>query len=187
MSSNIIEQSNGTNQVNRPSTPKASTASSLPLIEGDDIPRVLTNSSNGENQNLAHQNVVYSNSLAKNTTDSLVSGDGVSNCIASADLWSAAYREAVEMFGKELDLADMEGKNVMQLFHELEVVGKERVHESAFLKGLNYLRAHKIYLEGFKLALDLSSPLANMEPATNAAFGVVRSVTAVSSVHDNVE
>ncbi|KAJ5804776.1 uncharacterized protein N7518_001079 [Penicillium psychrosexuale] len=150
------------------------------LQKGSDTPTVLTNTSKGETQNLASRSIVYGNSLAQNTTDLLVSSDGVSNSIASADLWSAAYREAVEMFGKELDIADMKGKNVMQLFHDLEVTGKEKVHESAFLRGLNYLRAHKIYLEGFKLALDLSSPLANMEPATNAAFGVVRSVTAIA-------
>ena len=36
-------------------------------------------------------------------------------------------------------------------------------------------------VERFKLALDLTSPLAYAEPATGAVFGVVSGVTAVGS------
>jgi hypothetical protein len=49
-----------------------------------------------------------------------------------------------------------------------------------FLRGVAYLRSIQVPLERFKLALDLASPLANLDPAASTVIGVVRSVTAVS-------
>jgi hypothetical protein len=98
----------------------------------------------------------------------------------SSDLWSAAYREAVERLGEDLDVAILQGKNAAQLFKELEAIEKDATQESAFLRGVEYLRSIQVPLERFKLALDLASPLTSIEPATSTVFGVVRSVSAVS-------
>lgn len=96
------------------------------------------------------------------------------------DLWSAAYREAVEKLGKDVDVAILKGENVAELFMQLEELDKDTVQESAFLRGVKYLHSLQVPLERFKLALDLASPLTSIEPATSAVFGVVRGVTAVS-------
>ena len=100
----------------------------------------------------------------------------------SMDLWSVAYREAVETFGEDLDVAILEGRNVGQLFKQLEEIDKQATQESAFLRGVRYLHSIQVPLDRFKLALDLASPLANFNPAANAAVGVVKGVTAVRSI-----
>ncbi|KAK9853500.1 hypothetical protein MYU51_006669 [Penicillium brevicompactum] len=84
----------------------------------------------------------------------------------STDIWSAAYREAVEM---------------------LEDLEKEAVHESAFLKGVQHLRFLKPSLDNFKVALDLASPLTNIEPTASVVFGVLRSVTAIAILLANAD
>ncbi|KAJ2890888.1 hypothetical protein MKZ38_001226 [Zalerion maritima] len=100
--------------------------------------------------------------------------------IVSSDLWSAAYREAVDNLGKDIDVAILKGDNVAQLFIQLEEIDKEATQDSAFLRGVTYLHSLQVPLERFKLAVDLVSPLANIEPATATVFGVIRSVTAIA-------
>lgn len=100
--------------------------------------------------------------------------------IVSSDLWSAAYREAVESFGKDVDAAILVGTSAAQLFAELEDIDKGTSQQSVFLRGVAYLRSIQVPLERFKLALDLASPLASLDPAASSVIGVVRSVTAVS-------
>jgi hypothetical protein len=102
------------------------------------------------------------------------------NSIVSSDLWSAAYREAVESFGKDVDAAILVGTNAAQLFAELEGIDKGTSQQSAFLRGVAYLRSIQVPLERFKLALDLASPLASLDPAASSVIGVVRSVTAIA-------
>ena len=101
--------------------------------------------------------------------------------IVSSDLWSAAYREAVESFGKDVDAAILVGTSAAQLFAELEGIDKGTSEQSVFLRGVAYLRSIQVPLERFKLALDLASPLATLDPAVSSVIGVVRSVTAVST------
>ena len=108
-------------------------------------------------------------------------GDDVGNVVVTSDLWSAAFREAVDSLGKDIDVAILEGKNVEQLFRDLEEIDKEATQESAFLRGVKYLHSIQVPLERFKLALDLASPLTSIEPTVTTVFGVLRSVTAVSS------
>ena len=96
------------------------------------------------------------------------------------DLWSAAYREAVENLGENIDVAILEGENVAELFIQLEKLDKNATHESAFLRGVRHLHALQVPLERFKLVLDLASPLTSIEPTTSTVFGVIRGVTAVS-------
>lgn len=118
------------------------------------------------------------------TTDQLALDDNDAGGVTvSSDLWSAAYREAVENLGEEIDIASLKRKNVAQLFSELEEIDQELTHESAFVKGMEYLRSLQVPLERFKLALDLASPLTSIEPNVSTAFGAVRSVTVVSPAH----
>lgn len=98
----------------------------------------------------------------------------------SPDLWSAAYREAVHSLGEDIDVTILNGKDVAQIFRELEEIDKEAAQESAFLRGVRYLHSVQVPLERFKLVLDLPSPLSSLEPIATTVFGVVRSVTAVS-------
>ena len=120
------------------------------------------------------------------TDQTIISADGsslasgASSLAVSSDLWSAAYREAVNSLGDDIDVAILKGKNVALLFRELEAIDKDVTEESAFLRGVRYLRELQVPLERFKLALDLASPLTDVEMASAAVFGVVRGVTAVS-------
>lgn len=106
--------------------------------------------------------------------------------IVSSDIWSTAYREAVESLGKDINVAILKGENVAQLFKQLEEIDREATQESIFLRGVRYLHSLQVPLENFKLALDLASPLTNIEPTSTMVFGVVRSVTAVSLFHRNI-
>lgn len=106
--------------------------------------------------------------------------DDIGSMTVSSDLWSAAYREAVESLGKDIDVAILMGNNTAQLFKELEEIDKEATQESAFLRGVAYLRSIQVPLERFKLALDLASPLSRGDPTATTVFGVLRGVTAVS-------
>lgn len=99
----------------------------------------------------------------------------------SPDLWSTAYREAVESLGKDIDIAILKGRNVEQLFRELGEIDNEATQESAFLRGVRYLQSIQVPLERFKLALDFANPLTSIDPAVSTVFGMIRGVTAVSS------
>jgi len=99
----------------------------------------------------------------------------------SSDLWSAAYREAVDSLSAETDVAILMGKNAAELFKTLDEIEKGTEQESAFLRGVKYLRSIQVPLERFKLALDLGVPIATLDPmVATPVLGVVRSVTAVS-------
>lgn len=157
------------------------TAGPLPLNQAKDIIGESINNKNEDTQ--SDQRTLHLNISERNfTTDQSALRNSVASAIGSSDLWSAAYREAVESF-KEMDIAVLEGQSVAQLFQSLEDIEKEATHESAFSRGVKYLRSIQVPLERFKLALDLASPLANIEPTATTVVGVVRSVTAVSSIH----
>ena len=76
--------------------------------------------------------------------------------------------------------------NVAQLIRQLEEIDKLATQESGLLRGVRHLQSLQVPLERFKLALDLASPLADIEPLAGMVFGVVRSVTAVSSSYRNL-
>lgn len=107
-------------------------------------------------------------------------GDDSASAAVSPDIWSAAYREAVESLEGDIDIAILKGKSITQLFKELEALDKGSTEESAFRRGVVYLRSLQVPLEKFKLALDLASPLTSADLATGQVFGLVRGVTAVS-------
>ena len=108
--------------------------------------------------------------------------NGGTDSTLNADIWSEAYREAVESLGKEMDVAILMGNNATQLLMKLEDMDKEAYRKSAFLRGVAYLRSIQVPLERFKLALDLASPLSSLDPTASTVFGVVRGVTAVSVI-----
>lgn len=154
------------------------TGSSLPLKETSDV----TGESIDTGKNGALDSHPLMNLELDVTADQLSLRGSVGSVHSSSDIWSAAYREAVESLGEEITTS-LSGKNAEQLFKELEDIEHEATHESAFLRGVQRLRSLRTPLDNFKLALDLASPLANLEPTASTVFGVVRSVTAVSLAH----
>ncbi|EED20136.1 hypothetical protein TSTA_033780 [Talaromyces stipitatus ATCC 10500] len=100
--------------------------------------------------------------------------DDIDSAVTFSDLWSSAYREAVENLREELDITILKGKSVAQLFEKLEEIDKDVTHESAFVRGVKYLHSMQ------KLALDSASPLANLEAFATTVVGELRSVTAIA-------
>lgn len=99
---------------------------------------------------------------------------------SSQDLWSAAYREAVESF-RDLDPTILEGNNVMQLFHLLEDAEQEATGDTIFQTGRKWLEKLETPLKALQIALDLASPVSSLEPTAATAIGVVKTVTTVSA------
>ncbi|GKZ25938.1 hypothetical protein AbraIFM66951_002452 [Aspergillus brasiliensis] len=124
-----------------------------------------------------HWEITTEHSLTKNQSNP---DDKFDSVTCSSDLWSAAYREAVENLRDEIDLVILEGKSVTQLFTELEQLEREVAHESAFDRGVKWLRSLQVPLERFKLLLDLATPLANIEPTATTVVGLIKSVTAIA-------
>ena len=98
----------------------------------------------------------------------------------STDLWSAAFREAIDTLEPTIDVAQLTGKPVEQLFHDLGMIQRSTDEKSTFRRGLAHLRSVKGPLQNLKLALDLTSPLISFEPVAATVVGVVRSVITVS-------
>lgn len=145
-----------------------------------DLSRESTTTRADEAQIQTDQSALQTSDFEQNFTDLSTFDDDTGIVIVSSDLWSAAYREAVHNLGKDIDVAILKGKNVAQLFRELEEIDQEATQESAFLRGVRYLHSIQVPLERFKLALDLASPLTSLEPTATTVVGVVRSVTVVS-------
>ena len=151
-----------------------------------DLSRGQTTTRADEAQNQNNQSALQTSEVEQNSIDRSTLDDDIGSVFASSDLWSAAYREAVYNLGKDIDVAILKGKNVAQLFKELEEIDKKATQESAFLRGVTYLHSIQVPLERFKLALDLASPLTSLEPTATTVFGVVRCVTAVSLFLEDV-
>lgn len=124
--------------------------------------------------------VKYQNADQNGSRGCSIIGDDEASPAVSSDLWSAAYREAVESLEGDIDIAIIKGKGIAQLFKELEALDKGPTEESAFRRGVVYLRSLQVPLEKFKLALDLASPLTGADLVTGPVFDLVRGVTAVS-------
>jgi hypothetical protein len=180
------EHANQTSSLDSSSQNATPTANTLPLDQTHDAPGESTTTRDDATQIQTDQStlltVVHTSGLEQNfsANDSTLSVD-VGVVIVSSDIWSTAYREAVESLGKDIDVAILKGENVAQLFRQLEEIDKEAAQESLFLRGVKYLKSLQVPLEKFKLALDVAAPLATIEPTATIVFGVVRSVTAVSS------
>lgn len=185
----IIYQSDTAKKVSSPASisPYAKpTAGSLPLNHPSDLSGELTSTRGNEAQIQTDQSALHASDLEQLSADRSTLDDDIGSEVVSSDLWSAAYREAIHSLGEDIDVAILKGKNVAQIFKELEEVDKKANQESVFLRGVAYLHSIQVPLKNFKLALDLASPLTNLEPTTTTVFGVVRSVTAVSFFLGNI-
>jgi hypothetical protein len=99
--------------------------------------------------------------------------------IAPTDLWSAAFREAISTLEPTMDIAQITGKTVEQLFDNLGTTNKSIDENSAFRRGLAHLRSVKGPLQNLKLALDIADPLVSFEPAAATVVGVVKGAITV--------
>ncbi|KAL4781503.1 hypothetical protein BJX76DRAFT_350139 [Aspergillus varians] len=156
------------------------TAGSLPPDQSNHVSRKTTDTGTDQIQAQASQGTLCQNVHERNlTTNQSTLDDGIESAVPS-DLWSAAYIEAIDNMKEEIDIAILRGKSAEQLFSELQESGSQATNESAFVKGVNYLHSVQVPLERLKLALDVASPLTNLEPTTNMVFGVIRGVTALA-------
>jgi hypothetical protein len=140
----------------------------------------LTSTIDDDVYNQTNQSVIHTKRPEQTSVHRSTRGNDIGSITVSSDLWSAAYREAINSLGEDLDVAILMGVNAAQLFKELEEIDNDATQDSAFLRGVTYLRSIQVPLERFKLALDLASPLSKLEPTAATVFGVVSSVTAVS-------
>ena len=145
--------------------------------QAHNISKTLPTTREDANHTQQDQIVAPSEHVGVHDTKRRVSGDG--GLALASDLWSTAYREAVNSLEKDIDVAILMGANVAQLFKDLEDSESEATQDSLFLRGVAYLRSIQVPLEKFKLALDLASPLGSLDPTSSIVFGVVQSVTAV--------
>lgn len=180
-------RSNCPNPGNSPASDYQSASLTDGSLGGNEASDVLPETVNTRNDEAQGQTTLHQKELERNlATNRSALDDNSSNLMVSSDLWSAAYYEAVESFGEKIDVAALEGKDVAQLFKELVEIERGATNESSFLRGVKRLRAIEPGLQNLKLALDLASPLANFEPTARTVVGVVSSVTAVSSTHENM-
>jgi hypothetical protein len=98
----------------------------------------------------------------------------------STDLWSTALREAINTLEPAIDVAQLTGKPVEQLFHDLGMIQRSTDESSTFRRGLAHVRSVKGPLQNLKLALDLTNPLISLELVAATVIGVVRGVITVS-------
>jgi hypothetical protein len=100
----------------------------------------------------------------------------------SSDLKNPAYREAVDSLERSINVVNPISSSATQLFAEFDDIDKDATQQSAFVRGVAYLRSIQVPLEKFKVALCLALPIISLDLAATAAFDVFRSVTAVSNL-----
>lgn len=115
----------------------------------------------------------------RETSEPLLQHD-IGTGLGPTDIWSAAFREAINTLEPKIDTAQITGKSVEQLFVDLRSVDKSINEESTVRRGLEHLRSVKTPLENFKLALDLANPFVSFEPTAATVIGVLRGVTTAS-------
>ncbi|RYO93560.1 hypothetical protein DL766_003932 [Monosporascus sp. MC13-8B] len=111
---------------------------------------------------------------ATDTTASSPFQDELSNDAPDNDIWSAAYSEAVQEFNEEIERLAVTGNKLEDLLQSLRESSDKR-SDSLFSRGLRRLKQP---LENVRLALDLTSPLAGLDPT----LAVTTSTTAVKIV-----
>ena len=161
-------------------TNQANSGGSLRSSHTHDVSTELTATIDDGAHTQTNENAIHTSRPEQKSVYRSTRGNDISSMTVSSDLWSAAYREAIDSLGEDLDVAILMGSNAAQLFKELEEIDKDATQESAFLRGVAYLHSIQVPLERFKLALDLASPLSKLDPTATTVFGVVSSVTAVS-------
>ncbi|OKL57502.1 hypothetical protein UA08_06898 [Talaromyces atroroseus] len=118
-------------ETNSASIPLYATPTANPLPQGE------ASAGNGDAQSRADESDPGRNSLEQNlVSDPLTLSNDNGSYMVPSDIWSAAYQEAVDTLGEEIDIAILKGKNVEQLFKKLEEIDKDKTQESAFLRGV---------------------------------------------------
>ena len=90
-----------------------------------DLSREATTTRDDEAQIQTHQSALQRSDFEQSSTDRSTLDDDTGSVVVSSDLWSVAYCEVVYNLGKDIDVAIFIGKNVAQLFRELEEIDKE--------------------------------------------------------------
>ncbi|KAF7591584.1 hypothetical protein BBP40_001332 [Aspergillus hancockii] len=103
----------------------STTNNSLLLNEASGVLSQSTNTWNDEPQIENGRSALTLGRLEQSLANERSTLESNMDSIVSSDPWSAAYREAVENLGEEIDIVILEGKNVAQLFRELEEIEKE--------------------------------------------------------------
>ena len=159
---------------------QANSVGSLPSRQICDVPTELTATPDNEDHTQTNDSAIRKSQPEQESVHHPTRDNDIGTISVTSDLWSAAYREAINSLGDDIDVAILMASSTAQLFKELEEIDKDASQESAFLRGVAYLRSIQVPLERFKLVLDLASPLSKLDPTATTVFGVVRSVTAVS-------
>ncbi|SPO00078.1 uncharacterized protein DNG_02930 [Cephalotrichum gorgonifer] len=118
------------------------------------------------------QNVVVVSRAGPDST-----GGTVFKAEADDDIWSVAYREAVERLDEDKREIVTKGERIDELFKRLRESDADNADHSLFRKGLSKLQKPLQYV---KLAVDLAQPLLALEPAAATATGAVKSFTVVA-------
>ncbi|KND93213.1 hypothetical protein TOPH_02393 [Tolypocladium ophioglossoides CBS 100239] len=158
-------------------------SSSTTLDQSPDTAEASSTSADNANRNETGRSIVDPASHTRGpggSIDNSTSCDDDKIIVASQDVWSTAYREAVDSLGQDVDAAILQGKSLEELFKKLEEINKERTQESAFVRGVRYLHSLQVPLETFKLALDIAIPIASMQPGASMTLGIVKGVTAIA-------
>jgi len=159
---------------------------SLPSSQICDVSPELTATTDDEGHAQTNQSAIHKSYPEQDSVHHSTRGNDIGTINVSSDLWSAAYREAINSLGDDIDVAILMASNAAQLFKELEEIDKDATQESAFLRGVAYLRSIQVPLERFKLALDIASPLSRLDPTATTVVGLVSSVTAVSLFQQSI-
>ncbi|EXJ89941.1 hypothetical protein A1O3_03008 [Capronia epimyces CBS 606.96] len=155
----------------------ANNAGSLPPGQIGDVSTATTDD---EGHTQTPQSAIHESHPEQDPLHQLSRDDDNGTMNASSDLWSAAYREAIDSLGNDIDVAILRASNAARLFKELEEMDRDVTQESAFHRGVAYLRSIQVPLERFKLALDIASPLSRLDPTATTVVGLVSSVTAIA-------
>ncbi|KFA71991.1 hypothetical protein S40288_08082 [Stachybotrys chartarum IBT 40288] len=94
-----------------------------------------------------------------------------------SDLWSAAYKEAVGQVDQEIGTLVRSGRNLEELFQNLNEANELQKDESILRRGMERIKKPMEYLQ---MILNVTSPAAGMNPASSVAFGVVQSVATLA-------
>ena len=141
------------------------TQGSAPLSQAQDSFLDPLDARRCEGQHNTHRAILYANQAEQSSSTLQPVINIMDDRTLPANLWSLAYREAVESLGSEVNTAILQGKNIEQLFEDLRRIDDKATQESAFHRGLKHLRSIQVPLERFKLVLDLASPLTSLHPA----------------------
>lgn len=99
-----------------------------------------------------------------------------------ADPWSTAYNEALSQFDAEVRELLGRERDLEAAFDKLSEANNMHKDQSVSRRVAEKLQTPLSYLD---MSLGITSPLAGLDPASGAAFGIIQSVTSVSNTHSH--